>query len=139
MLDCSFAKLHMPSPLPYHRRRQTDPATDELPCPDTQQECIVANAEPVPENSVPPIDTSVATVDTTKNPDVVIAKKHRKSKNGSSSSSSRQAPLIDLARMQHWSLLIERAAKHKREARYRDADGLLPLHWAVSVVHPWKW
>lgn len=137
MLECSFAKLHMPSPLPYHRRRQTEPSTDDVPSHDSHQDCNVATVEPVSEDSIPPIDISVATgttVDTTLNMDVAKPKKQRKSKKVASS--SRQAPLIDLARMQHWSLLVERAAKHKREARYRDADGLLPLHWAVSGGPP---
>lgn len=38
--------------------------------------------------------------------------------------------------MQHWSLLLERATQDKKAARYTDADGLLPLHWAVAGGPP---
>jgi ankyrin repeat protein len=49
---------------------------------------------------------------------------------------ARRSSLIDLARMQHWSSVLERAAYKRKEARHQDADGLLPLHWAASGGPP---
>lgn len=43
--------------------------------------------------------------------------------------------LIDLARMQQWSVITDRKL-HRREAKYRDSDGLYPLHWACSGGPP---
>jgi len=45
-----------------------------------------------------------------------------------------QTPLIDLVRMQNWDLV--RTQGNRRAAKKRDADGLLPLHWAVSGGPP---
>lgn len=44
------------------------------------------------------------------------------------------APLIDLARMQYWESVVKQASR--RGAKYRDSDGLYPLHWAVSGGPP---
>jgi ankyrin repeat protein len=44
------------------------------------------------------------------------------------------APLIDLARMQYWESVVKQASR--RGAKYRDLDGLYPLHWAVSGGPP---
>lgn len=43
-------------------------------------------------------------------------------------------PLIDLARMQQWKMILQRV--NRREAKHRDADGLYPLHWACSGAPP---
>lgn len=47
----------------------------------------------------------------------------------------RQASLIDLARMQQWKAILAQPIR-RRDARNRDADGLYPLHWAVSGGPP---
>lgn len=88
--------------------------------------------EALSDESLVSIETSVE--DT---PNIAPERKSKKTRKSKKSSlSSRKAHLIDLARMQHWSPLVERALKHKKEARYVDADGLLPLHWAVSGGPP---
>lgn len=44
--------------------------------------------------------------------------------------------LIDLVRMQHWDLLLRNAPIQRRQAKYRDTDGLYPLHWAAAGSPP---
>lgn len=132
--ECSFSKLYFPSPLPYHRRVSH---ADETPCAADEPALALVNyavgEEIMSDESSRTNDASVVE-DTPLDVSEKKIKKTRKSKK--SSSSSRKAHLIDLARMQHWSLLVERALKHKKEARHMDADGLLPLHWAVSGGPP---
>lgn len=45
-------------------------------------------------------------------------------------------PLIDLARMQQWKLMLENGRITRRGAKYRDIDGLSALHWACSGGPP---
>lgn len=47
---------------------------------------------------------------------------------------SRESTLLDLVRIQAWDNVIWRCATRegRREAKLRDCDGLLPLHWACS-------
>lgn len=45
-------------------------------------------------------------------------------------------PLIDLARMQRWSDILQEVTR--REAKYHDMDGLYPLHWSCSGRPPAK-
>lgn len=63
-------------------------------------------------------------------------KKKNKSKSQIGRTLKPQTSLIDLARMQRWPLLEERLTVSRREAKYRDADGLMPLHWACSGGPP---
>ena len=129
--ECPFSKLYFPSPLPYHRRISR---ADDSPCATAEPCLALANyAVDVETLSDESSRTDASVVEDT--PHIVSEKKSKKTKK-SKKSSSRKAHLIDLARMQHWSLLVERALKHKKEARHVDADGLLPLHWAVSGGPP---
>lgn len=47
-----------------------------------------------------------------------------------------QAHLMDLVRMQQWGTILALPRLKKREVKLRDADGLLPLHWAASGSPP---
>lgn len=132
MFESYFNALQMPSPLPYHRRRRTEKqCQSEDSTSGPVQDTDVAVAEPLSDDSSSSIDTQVS-VQKPKDDAVQKSTKRRKPKRRSPS----QTPLIDLARMQHWPLLVKRASKHKKEAEHQDADGLLPLHWAVSGGPP---
>ena len=132
--ECCFTKLYFPSPLPYRRRACHD---DQPPCAVDDPKRPLDNKAVVEERL---LNESLRSIDATvveDTPQIVSESKSKKtSKSKKSSSSSRKTNLRDLARMQYWSLLIERALKHRKEARYMDADGLLPLHWAVSGGPP---
>jgi len=67
-----------------------------------------------------------------------VAKEHKKKKKVRSVSRITQTPLIDLARMQNWSLLVSKVSSKvgSKEVRHKDTDGLLPLHWACSGGPP---
>ena len=128
--ECSFSKLYFPSPLPYHRRG----------CHDHQMKCTAENPLLVLDNNAaveePLSDESSRSTECS----VIEDPRHKKAalvtKSKKQSSSSRKSHVRDLARMQYWPALVKRALKHKKEARYVDADGLLPLHWAVSGGPP---
>jgi Ankyrin repeats (3 copies) len=44
--------------------------------------------------------------------------------------------LIDQVRMQQWSTLLAQPKWRRRQVKYRDTDGLYPLHWAAAGGSP---
>lgn len=122
--ECPLTRLHnhfcnMPPPLPFHRRkaenRQTgSEAASELASNDGQSpKELVVSSRPITEYP------QKATLALSRNPPATPS-----------------IALIDLARMQQWSRLIERVTSQQREARQVDSDGLMPLHWACSGGPP---
>jgi ankyrin repeat protein len=157
LMDCALSQLQLPAPLPFRRRRReeqqeqeqenssklaadernetsgaetavsTSTYTSEPQGKENQQQRSV-NEQQATEH---PQEANPAIIETTDS----TAKKHRKSKR-SMTQQARRSSLIDLARMQHWSSVLERSAYKRKEARHQDADGLLPLHWAASGGPP---
>lgn len=166
-LQRAFAKLIMPPPLPFHRRRRAQTITDIEPREDSSYDLTPAMDEQqvvdLSHASKSIIDTGFQNERMSELPMSTLPCLHESSSSlslGSSSESSRsdafstkkakrkskkskrpssqpiQTSLIDLARMQRWSSILDRASISKSEAQYRDADGLLPLHWACSGGPP---
>lgn len=123
----------MPPPLPFHRRRK-------CMSPISPQKAISGNALKEEVRAITTTDSSVEASQRSSVEDP--ASKQKKKKKVSKSKIGRtlkpvvQTSLIDLARMQRWPLLEERLTVSRREAKYRDADGLMPLHWACSGGPP---
>lgn len=146
----AFCKMHLPPPLPFMRRRRLyrqlsthtsapqqqpsegiDDDDDETNKPKnaaaTQEEVSnvtdesSASSSSLEEDSPPARQNSNAA--TTPLPPRVTT--------------TTTAHLIDLTRMQQWpSILNKQHELQRKEAKYRDADGLYPLHWAAAGGAP---
>jgi len=122
--DCTLTSFHnqfctMPPPLPLHRHRRgkcTEPESDASSTTTSQDTQIQEVSTEPAGNSLQ--KKSPMTRSITSNPPVT------------------HTSVIDLARMQQWSRLIDRVTSHRREARQIDGDGLMPLHWACSGGPP---
>ena len=165
-LQRAFAKLIMPPPLPFHRRRRPQPMTDIEPLqdssydltPESEQHQVdgpshdsetITNTDvqneqllKLPTSTSPCLKESctaslIGSSQSSPSDSFPIEKAKRKSKKSKRQNSSPiQTSLIDLVRMQRWSSILDRAYIYKSEAQYRDSDGLLPLHWACSGGPP---
>jgi ankyrin repeat protein len=131
--ECPLTKLRrMPPPLPFRRRRERCKQAES----ETTAEMIVQ------ESSVRVFELSAATQLIEQIPTLHESSRvsetqlQTKAKYIPSKPPALQTTLIDLARMQQWSRLIDRVTFNKREARYTDSDGLMPLHWACSGGPP---
>ena len=106
-----LAKMHLPPPLPWRKKKSRKHNKDVLQDQATFKEDQVSS-EGLEAETVAVTNVS-SFVDVPK-PSLT--------------------PLIDLARMQSWELVLKQASR--RGAKYRDMDGLYPLHWAVSGSPP---
>ena len=115
-----FIKLHLPPPLPFFKRKKTRQCSDgsSTSCPD---HCVCCRCRD---------DASCTTEAGSTSDESEIPAKRASVKLARSSSAS----LIDMARMQQWTALMEHV--NRRGAKYRDHDGLYPLHWACSGSPP---
>lgn len=118
-----FAKIHMPPPLPWRKKKS------KKACKDALKNSLPSIPEKrgVPEDkaeTTPVVNDLISTVQS------VVADFSPFVESPSRSMTA----LIDLARMQNWDLLLQQATR--RGAKYHDMDGLYPLHWAVSGGPP---
>ena len=112
----NIIKCHLPPPLPLRTKKKG-------------QNKIPTVSETNDSNSTAPTATTPTTsVDTTP-PNLVST-----TILSTTSFQPSTVPLIDLARMQYWDALLTQVTR--KGAKYRDADGLLPLHWACSGGPP---
>eukprot|EP00977_Amphora_coffeiformis_P002071 scaffold394_cov166-Amphora_coffeaeformis.AAC.3 len=109
--ECYFAKcamnlvkLHLPPPLPLKPKKKSEKTASKESSPILQEKVKI-----------------VSTVGTVASPEVLFPIPRVRQPT---------VPLIDLARMQYWESLVKHVSR--RGAKYRDSDGLYPLHWAVS-------
>jgi ankyrin repeat protein len=116
----AFAKLHesFGAPLPFHRRRRC--------CRTTTDSTVATSSD----------DESLSAMDLDSFEDSSSELETTESGGTSSMTKALQTPVLDLARMQHWSQILARSPVRRREAKYQDADGLLALHWACSGGPP---
>jgi ankyrin repeat protein len=139
--ECPWQKcyrLHLPPPLPF-KRRKTKCKPEETN--DSQTSLNDSTTAANDGNALVSERVETHSVSLTRHDQVGEV----------SDSSSKRAPtniistlkpalprthLIDLARMQQWSVILQQVSR--REAKYRDSDGLYPLHWACSGGPPTK-
>ncbi|KAL7557909.1 hypothetical protein ACA910_009224 [Epithemia clementina (nom. ined.)] len=114
-----LAKVHMPPPLPLRKRKSRKPQQDSR-----EEKVVVSTTEEI-DVVEPESTTTAATVAPLLIPDLSIFVEVP---------AAPVTPLIDLARMQNWDLVLKQATR--RGAKYHDMDGLYPLHWAVSGGPP---
>ena len=170
----AFAKLHLPPPLPYHRKRpalelrchfedcdESSEGSEEtaladpnlMPMADPNLMPIVdSNLMPIMDPNAMPMNSnhslhdwlsdmssSASISSTTDAIESIISSSNREPMIKTSHPTSRST-LIDTVRMQQWQFIIDHPAKSillgRKQAKYRDADGLLPLHWACSGAPP---
>jgi len=148
----TFYKCHLPAPLPFWRRRRPTVVEEHISppsCDDTSDDdgsldnastsqnlsdnasvsqnekntsSTLATGEYFQEEPYKTMqDISVADVVVVAHPPKLPRRK--------------RALLIDLVRMQQWEVILNESLK-RREAKYRDADGLYPLHWAAAGNPP---
>jgi ankyrin repeat protein len=141
-----FYPMHLPPPLPFKRHKtkyKSEDAKDSHAHLNDSTTTVVVNDS---SGSV----SSRGTVETTHS--VALAHQQQVGEVSESSFLKRalptkiatstfkpappRAPLIDLARMQLWSAILQKVTR--REAKYHDMDGLYPLHWACSGGPPIK-
>lgn len=115
-----LAKIHMPPPLPWRKKKSRKNSKDALKkqvASHAQEQGSVEDTSGTP--SVVSPTTALPHSDIL--PFIEIPRRS-------------STPLIDLARMQNWDLVVKQATR--RGAKYHDMDGLYPLHWAVSGGPP---
>jgi hypothetical protein len=151
-----YARLHLPPPLPFNRRKsghkrcqaEDKPVTSPVEnhaqtissCDGNQVEATQPTSLPVSSSSITPTileQTSVNSEDST-----TTASTSSMTSSSSSTTLRIMSPpvvrsrssLMDMARMQQWSALV--AHVKRKEAKIPDGDGLYPLHWACSGGAP---
>ncbi|CAB9504813.1 expressed unknown protein [Seminavis robusta] len=146
--ECSFVKIRMPAPLPFRKKRRSKATRDFQP-----QTEVRATPHP-PAEEIPASEVHAGAVVTSSGKS---ARRRRRKRLATDSSTETEASastcssgaaltipslpvsstlVIDLAMMQNWPQLLVNLKADRRGARHRDADGLYPLHWAVSGAPP---
>ncbi|GAX12981.1 hypothetical protein FisN_2Hh471 [Fistulifera solaris] len=146
----AFAKLHLPPPLPYHRKRSLLELKCEFEhCDDSSEESqetasvdpnlMPMNSQLYREGSLSDVSLSHSTSSAEDTIDVNVSTPGLKPAIQISYPRSRSA-LMDMVRMQQWQFIIDHPAKSillgRKQAKHHDSDGLYPLHWACSGGPP---
>lgn len=153
----AFFKLHLPPPLPFMRRRRCHHQTPTL-LTEESDETTETTPEVVPMDT--PADGDVSDSTSLSSHDSAPPTCGASQSTASESKALSPAPpkanlrrttafpppkqppppahtahLIDLTRMQQWQFLLDHPAllKRRSQAKYRDSDGLYPLHWAAAA------
>lgn len=159
--ECKFARIHMPAPLPFRRKKRPNAKAHPTPSINQSQSAEPLNKKdkiqfPTEQDDIDPTeactssDESITSAETqSKSLSHKSKRRHRRKRRPSSSTDTEtlatiitpslsitSTTLIDLALMQNWPQLLVNVKANKRQARQRDADGLYPLHWAVSGGPP---
>ena len=141
-------KLQLPPPLPFLRRRrrvQEDPAeAEELPpsATETEEASDASATRSQDEETTSPIIEveSAISIQQQTTPEDYTARTTAVPTRPPRSRAVRTSTthLIDLARMQQWDAILQQAPSksRRRQAKYRDSEGLYPLHWAVAGGPP---
>jgi Ankyrin repeats (3 copies) len=133
--DCPLAKLcrlRLPPPLPFLRRRKCVYESTQAAskgASDLMQEDI-EEAKNLDAPTSEAVATQVEHISGSLSPPQVPFSAESFLKRPST------VHLLDLARMQQWKVILEQPRLKRREARYRDGDGLYPLHWAAAGGSP---
>lgn len=135
----NFCKMHLPPPLPFMRRRR---------CRNTPCVEAVMDEEPEAETETEQVP-KLTKVDDDSSDDSSLSEGILESTSSNKAGADRAisptiatirtiptSQLIDLTRMQQWQSILERPQLKRREAKYRDSDGLYPLHWAAAGGPP---
>mmetsp|Transcript_17469 Transcript_17469/g.25233 ORF Transcript_17469/g.25233 Transcript_17469/m.25233 type:complete len:608 (+) Transcript_17469:57-1880(+) len=146
------SKIYFPPPLPYYKNKgcttqNPDQAQDLGPQSDSGQSVLSDHTSPTlntdQENGLLLQNERENKSDETLcDREHASHKKEKKQKKRKKKKKSRRdpatlvpsTPLIDLARMQHWSLVVKFTTREG--ASRRDLDGLIALHWACSGSPP---
>lgn len=112
----NLIKLHLPPPLPLKNNKKKSSKTKSSCCvPQDESKTTATTAASKQDAAREAQVAAVPLPHLVRRPSCVV-------------------PLIDLARMQYWKSVTEQVTR--RGAKYRDSDGLYPLHWACSGGPP---
>lgn len=142
----AFAKLHLPPPLPYHRKR----SALELQCQleDCEETALVdpdsimmqMNSRESRQDSLCDSLSSVSIASLTGETKFSISALGGEALVVKSPHPKSRSTLMDMVRMQQWQFIIDHPAKSillsRKQAKYHDADGLYPLHWTCCGGPP---
>jgi hypothetical protein len=134
-LGKALMKLHLPPPLPFFKKRkakqqQSSCCNVASSCPNGCSCCQCVAEEDSSSSSQTTCTSDEILTKTFTADHVSLSVSPLPPKTPRSLSSS----LIDMARMQQWTSILTHVTR--KGAKYCDADGLYPLHWACSGSPP---